>query len=264
MGIDLQDIAWHRSVGHLIDSLDTPNFWIRLVRILEEYLPFDNWVVLVFTAGRPVVLAESPTEDGRPDPLFQDYLNGLYLLDPFYLDNRERARSGLFRLDDVAPECFEQTDYFRLYFRLNVVADEIHINCQLDAEQALCLSLGSRQRFIPEHMALLSVTQAWVMGLMRQRLRLEQYPIVSPQVPARSDSEDIVGQRSETSLTTREMDVVRLILSGCSGKEIARKLAISIETVKVHRKHIYSKLNIKSQSELFAVFFKSNNALELF
>ena len=61
-------------------------------------------------------------------------------------------------------------------------------------------------------------------------------------------------------LTARELDVGRLMLSGCSNKEIARKLEISAETVKVHKKHIYSKLGIKSQSELFSIFLQAQSA----
>lgn len=59
----------------------------------------------------------------------------------------------------------------------------------------------------------------------------------------------------ETHITTREKDVLKLLLSGFSNKEIAGKLSLSTETIKVHRRNIYSKLNIKSQSELFARFF---------
>lgn len=92
---------------------------------------------------------------------------------------------------------------------------------------------------------------------MRQRLRFEQ-GATTPSVPAWQHRLETTSQRSEMPLTTREMDVARLVLSGCSGKEIARKLDISVETVKVPRKHIYTKLNIKSQSELFAVFFQIN------
>ena len=43
-------------------------------------------------------------------------------------------------------------------------------------------------------------------------------------------------------------------------EEIARKLEISIETVKVHKKHMYSKLGIKSQSELFSIFLQAQSA----
>jgi DNA-binding CsgD family transcriptional regulator len=58
-----------------------------------------------------------------------------------------------------------------------------------------------------------------------------------------------------TQITAREKDVLKLLLSGFSNKEIAGKLNLSAETIKVHRRNLYNKLNIKSQSELFARFF---------
>ncbi|HBX54073.1 helix-turn-helix transcriptional regulator [Pseudomonas sp. UBA2684] len=262
MTLSLQDIAWHRTVGQLIEALDKPNFWIALVRSLDRYVAFDSWVVLLFSNARPQVFAECPGSDGGPDPLFQDYLHGLYQLDPFYLASRETTRGGLYRLADVAPECFEQTDYYQRYFRLNVVADEVQFNVALAGERTLCLSLGSRQAFSPEQIALLGLVEPWVAALMRQRLAFEQELLASPPPPAPVWHEQLhtVGQQVENSLTARELEVGQLMLSGCSSKEIARKLAISAETVKVHRKHIYSKLGIKSQSELFALFLQAQQA----
>ncbi|MFV3410992.1 response regulator transcription factor [Pseudomonas nitroreducens] len=257
MSLSLQDIAWHRSVGQLIEALDKPNFWTSLVRLLGQYVPFDSWVVLLFSDGRPQVFAECPGEDGGPDPLFQDYLKGLYLLDPFYIASREAPGSGLLRLDDVAPEMFEQTDYYQRYFSLNVVADEVQINVQLDSERTLCCSLGSRGRFLPEQIALLALVQPWVAGLMRQRMAFEREVQEAPPPPRWQNRLESTAQQVETPLTARELEVGRLMLSGCSSKEIARKLAISAETVKVHRKHMYAKLGIKSQSELFSLFLQA-------
>ncbi|VVO42924.1 hypothetical protein PS710_06113 [Pseudomonas fluorescens] len=259
VSITLQDMAWHQAVGRLIEALDRPGFWLALVRLLDRYIPVDSWVVLIFSNGRPQVLAECPGKDGGPDPLFQDYLKGLYLLDPFYLANREAPQNGLFWLADVAPECFEQTDYYQRYFRLNIVADEVHINVQLDAERTLSLSLGSEAPFSPEQTALLTLVQPWVAALMRQRMAferevLEQAPSPTPRWQNWLDATD---QQLDTPLSARELEVGRLMLSGCSNKEIARKLAISAETVKVHRKHMYSKLGIKSQSELFSLFLNA-------
>ncbi len=253
MNLTLQDLAWHREVGQLIEALDDNAFWQRLVRLLGHYLVFDSWVVLLFGPGRPQVYAECPTEDGGEDSLFRDYLAGLYLLDPFYLAAHEQPRSGLFRLSDVAPECFEQTDYYRRYFRLNVVADEIQLNVALDANRVLCLSLGAHRRFSGEEVALLDLLRPWIAALMRQRLHFEQAgeTHAEPHWQARLAGQD---RFREAQLTSREMEVARLMLSGCSGKEIARKLAISSETVKVHRKHLYAKLGLKSQSELFSLF----------
>ncbi len=258
MNLTLQDVAWHDAVGRLIENLDRPNFWTTLVRLLDRYVPVDNWVVLIFSAGKPQTLAESPAEDGGPDTLFQDYLKGLYLLDPFYIANREAPRSGLFRLDDVAPECFEQTDYYQRYFRLNIVTDEVHINVQLDADRTLSLSLGSQRQFSLEQVALLGLIQPWIAALMRQRMAFEGELDATPaQPPSWQGRLESTARQMESPLSAREMEVGRLMLSGCSNKEIARKLAISAETVKVHRKHMYSKLGIKSQSELFSLFLQA-------
>ncbi|WP_347901794.1 helix-turn-helix transcriptional regulator [Pseudomonas purpurea] len=260
----LQDIAWHRSVGQLIDALDKPVFWTRLVRQLGQYVTFDSWVALLFNGEQaPLVFAECPSEDGRPDLLFQDYLKGLFLLDPFYLNCREHTRTGLYRLADVAPEHFEQTEYYQRYFRLNVVADEIQFNCLLEGERILCLSLGSKQHFDPEQMALLSLIEPWVLSLMRQRLAhdLREMPVqTAPDIDWRARLVASVQQLNGVQLTARELDVGRLMLGGCSSKDIARKLQISVETVKVHKKHIYSKLGIKSQAELFSIFLQAQNA----
>ena len=92
-------------------------------------------------------------------------MRGLYLLDPFYIACREQSRTGLYRLSEVAPEHFELTEYYQRYFRVNVVADEIQFNCQLEGERTLCLSLGSKQPFNAQQIALLSLIQPWVLGL---------------------------------------------------------------------------------------------------
>ncbi|WP_134677649.1 helix-turn-helix transcriptional regulator [Ectopseudomonas khazarica] len=257
MTMTLHDIAFHRCVAELIDALPGPHFWRALQRTLGQYVAHDSWVALVFSEGRPQVLAECSGDDGEPDLLFQDYLRGLYLLDPFYIASREGRRDGLVRLGEVAPECFEQTDYYQRYFRLNVVADEVQINLALPGERTLCLSLGSRQAFRPEQIALLGLVQPWVTALMRQRLAFEPEPGEPSAPPPWQERLEQMARHVETALTGRELEVVRLMLSGHSSKEVARKLAISAETVKVHRKHVYSKLGIKSQSELFALFLQA-------
>jgi len=51
-------------------------------------------------------------------------------------------------------------------------------------------------------------------------------------------------------LTTREVEIVALIASGLSSKEIATKLFISVKTVETHRANIMDKLGVKNLPEL--------------
>ena len=48
--------------------------------------------------------------------------------------------------------------------------------------------------------------------------------------------------------------MIELALLGNSTRLVADKLGISAETVKLHRKHAYAKLDISSQAELFLLF----------
>ncbi len=57
-------------------------------------------------------------------------------------------------------------------------------------------------------------------------------------------------------LSERKHQAARLVLEGHSTESTARNLTISPDTVWVHRKHIYAKLNISSQAELFWTFLE--------
>jgi DNA-binding CsgD family transcriptional regulator len=65
---------------------------------------------------------------------------------------------------------------------------------------------------------------------------------------------------SGNGLTAREQQVVTLLLEGHSSPSLAANLGLSPETVRVHRRHIYRKLGVSSQAELFHWFLASRKA----
>lgn len=62
----------------------------------------------------------------------------------------------------------------------------------------------------------------------------------------------------ETSITDREIDVLKLIAQEYSNKEISDALSISIHTVETHRKNLIKKLNVKNTIGLVKYALKNN------
>jgi two-component system, NarL family, response regulator LiaR len=64
-----------------------------------------------------------------------------------------------------------------------------------------------------------------------------------------SKPEEPSGQLLDESLTDRELEVLPLLASGLSNREIARRLVISPGTVKHHVRHIASKLGVSDRTQ---------------
>ena len=54
------------------------------------------------------------------------------------------------------------------------------------------------------------------------------------------------------NLTERETEILRLIAKGCQAKDVSRLLEISINTVYVHIKNLYKKLDVTNRAEATA------------
>lgn len=74
-----------------------------------------------------------------------------------------------------------------------------------------------------------------------------------------SETNNNLQGENNKDLSTREIEVLQLIVKGITNKEIADKLNISFNTVLTHRKNITSKLGIKTVSGL--TFYAIMNGL---
>ncbi|HPR38764.1 MAG TPA: LuxR C-terminal-related transcriptional regulator [Spirochaetota bacterium] len=64
------------------------------------------------------------------------------------------------------------------------------------------------------------------------------------------ETPDINSIFKKNGLTGRETQIIKLILSGNSNREIAGKLGIAVRTVETHITNIYGKLGLKNRNEL--------------
>ena len=58
------------------------------------------------------------------------------------------------------------------------------------------------------------------------------------------------------ALTERELEVLRLVASGTTNRETARKLFISEATVKTHLLHAYAKFGVRDRAAAVAEAYK--------
>jgi DNA-binding NarL/FixJ family response regulator len=68
--------------------------------------------------------------------------------------------------------------------------------------------------------------------------------------------EPTVARGPEMQLTTREMEILRLLACGDRSKEIAEKLGIGVGTVNTHIRHVYDKLHVRSRAAAVARFIQ--------
>ena len=72
--------------------------------------------------------------------------------------------------------------------------------------------------------------------------------------PASTEQRGAASSRSALAepLTERELEVLRLVAEGDSNQDIARKLVVSLATVKTHINHIFGKLDAESRVQVVA------------
>jgi len=272
MSMDLEALlqAFTATVGKPVMS--DAEFGETFRQMMAALVRFDYVVVFAYRGKeRPIDLYS--TFDPKEHIIFVIlYQAGPYLLDPFYHTARAR-RSGVFRMRELVPDRFFSSEYYRTYYVQTGLAEEIGFFVEQDDDITVVLSLMRREAtgvFPPAEIALLKkaeplvtrLTQHYFSGLSerfdgqaqsksRKRKRGEEKTEIQPA--------DAVWQ--DLNLTSRETAIVDLVLQGHSSESVGLKLNISTGTVKVHRRNVYRKLGISSQTQLLAIYLKAFGGL---
>jgi DNA-binding NarL/FixJ family response regulator len=63
----------------------------------------------------------------------------------------------------------------------------------------------------------------------------------------------LANRHAQENLTPRELEVLKLVASGLSNKEIVAALHISLSSVKLHLQNIFSKLGVQDRTQATAI-----------
>ena len=240
-------------------------------RLMSTLMTFDYVVVFAYRGKeRPIDLYS--TFNAKDHVLFVSlYQAGPYLLDPFY-HAASQGKPGVWRMRELAPDRFFSSEYYRTYYVQTGLAEEVGFFITLNEDIAVVISLMRRKKtgaFSTQDFNLLKKLEPLIAGLVRHYWA-DLGQRFDKQLLAQGKRRKRRGQMEphpagdapwrELKLTTREAEIVDLVLQGHSSESIGLKLDISTGTVKVHRRNVYRKLGISSQTQLLSTYLKNFGA----
>ena len=245
------------TISKCIDAIGTSDF-PHLISQLSALISHADKVYLtaLFEDSAPIALYGNHKREDQKE-LLDLYLDAAYLLDPFYLHFRKHKHDQVLKLDEIAPDDFKNSEYYSKFFAGMGLSDECAILLHFEGRAALFFSMGVEQPGKSPAIHRLTAAYPILISLARRH-----WTRLSPENP---DGSGRIGAHLQAAfeafgsslLSPREGEIARMILQGHSSKAIALTFENSPETIKVHRKRIYSKIGVTGQGELLSVFLNA-------
>ena len=261
----ISDLAGFAS--RIVAALHTVDFPTSLNREMMLQADFDLTAILAYPMGQKPILLHDGLQQISPPDVMANYLNATYVLDACYVACTNAVADGLYRLSDLAPDNFFESGYYNspdvhpcISLQSGSLAEEIMFIVQAAPEFYLCYSLmrsSNFERFDDVTFTKLKTLAPLVCSLLRKNWEqlAKRRDVIVPN-PTNGGLETAFANFEKIALSPREQHIVSLMLRGHSSQSIGNLLEIAEGTVKNHRKHIYAKLGLSSQSELFARFVR--------
>ena len=255
---------WYTLLAKLVKHTGDQKCPHLLAKACQRVSGYNSTLITAYPRNRRPVYIYSNLPANQINHTLTPYFDGAYLLDPFYALCQNEAPNGIYRLADLAPDEFYESEYYHSYYEATQLRDEAGLLIRVTPDLYIVVSLGLRAedalnptiRFKD-----LQTISAMLVSICEQfwsghSIGMEMLGgAVDCNQPLYGESLDRTFMNfGRDYLSERECEVIRLILKGHSSKSIARVLDISPDTVKVHRKRFHAKLNVSSQAELFSLF----------
>ncbi|WP_409999709.1 helix-turn-helix transcriptional regulator [Pseudomonas sp. DR48] len=254
---------WHGDMRQAFAHIDEPDALRHLASAFGHLVSIESVMISLEHKDRPPqLLYQRGIPEKYRESIIDRYFSGGYLLDPFCLAVEQGLAEGFYHLEEIAPDNFFDSEYYKTYYlKAGSSEDSFYIvDTGHDTKVSVSLFQGfGGESLRAEQLNLLRAVEPLVREFIREfGHRGLQHSAVS------EGGRDELKQRVQSAfehfgcdlLTEREREVAHMVLRGHSVKSTASQMSISPETVRMHRKNLYLKLEIGSQSELFALFIE--------
>ena len=256
---------WNRDLSRAIGALGTDQFFPALVAAINGQVKIDYpqfW--LYHNELPPRVLYHDIPEEAVASQI-DSYLEGPFREDPFFQTSMDRPRSKIYRLSRITAGKLQQSDYYLDYYSDTGTVDEAIYLSKLQGGNVINFSMMRLPKngvVSEEEYERLYILAEPVSELLKSHSVHGDFSTTYLIQPGIDHQIDLAFQTFGSSLLSpREKDVLELMLRGYGTNVSAERLGIALETVRRHRKGIYRKLDVSSQTDLFSLFINSMSCL---
>lgn len=249
---------WYHHLADTISELGNDDFFPKLIKAIEQKVPDLIAVMYIMPSQHaPAMLYENYPPELRFST--KQWLSGPYLLDPFYIKSFDGSPEGLYHLNEAAPEGFSDSQYYKSYYRDTGCLDEVCYLAHISADLVVSLALsriGTSPLFTAADLSTFDTICPLIISLIKQQSASMGNPKNDQQRLMHQHLKDKLDRFGEDILTNREQEIVQLIFKGNSSKSMASQLNRSLDTINMHKRNAYKKLNVASQAELFSLLIE--------
>jgi DNA-binding CsgD family transcriptional regulator len=256
---------WNRDISRAIAALGTEQFFPTLVEAINGQVKIDYPQIWLYHKDLPPRILHHGIPKHAIASQIDQYLEGPYREDPFYQTSLHQPRAKIYRLSRVTMGKLQESDYYRNYYADTGTCDEAVYLAKLQAGNVINLSmmrLHERGPFSDQEYETLYLLAEPVSELLKSHTEYNDFAATNLIQPGIDHQIDLAFRTFGASLLSpREKDVLELMLRGYGTDISAERLDIAVETVRRHRKSIYRKLDVSSQTDLFSLFLNAMSCM---
>lgn len=263
---NLKEISsWNHDLARAIGAVGSEDFFPAVVAAVQKRIEFVYPQVWLYHRDLPPRLLHHRIPKEAYKTQVDDYLEGPYREDPFFLASINQPKNRLYLLSQMTAGRLESSTYYQGYYAVTGTIDEAIYLAKLPGGNVLNLSimrLPEQGIFSEEEYQLMYSLADPISELLRVHSEFDNFAVKHLLQPGIDHQIDLAFRTFGASLLSpREKNVLELMLRGYGTDTTASRLTIARETVRRHRKSIYRKLDVNSQTDLFSLFLNAMSCL---
>ncbi len=248
---------WNQDLSKAIAALGSDEFFASLIAAIGRHVKIDYPQVWLYHKELPPQCIYHEIPRAAQVAQFDLYLEDPYREDPFCRISLNQPRGHFYRLGDLIDGLPHGSYYQHYYGNTGTVDEVIFLSRPVGGSVInICLMRKAGHGVFEDHdCRFLRNLAPPVSALLRSHSQMADFTnryLLEPDIDGVIDH--AVTVFGSSLLSPREKSVLELMLRGYGSNTSAERLGIAKETLRRHRKSIYRKLDVNSQTDLFSLF----------